>query len=345
MHFLYGEKMIRIGLIGAGRIAQIHAANIAVHPHSELVAIGDVVASAAEALATQYNAMSKNIDDIFADKSIDAVLIASPTHTHCDFIENAVAVGKNVFCEKPIDLNLERAVACQQFVAKTSCAVMVAFNRRFDPQFVALKKAVSKGEIGHVELLSITSFDPEPPPLSYIQSSGGLFRDMTIHDFDMAHHMMADLPVSIFATGTSIVNPEIAKAGDIDTAVITLTYHDGRIAVIKNSRRAAYGYDQRIEILGSEGLLQANNVLENTLVKSTTAGTIGAKPTYFFLERYMAAYKAEWAAFMDSLMMKTPLPITIEDGIIALALSEAATQSMQQGKSINLATILPSYFA
>jgi myo-inositol 2-dehydrogenase/D-chiro-inositol 1-dehydrogenase len=217
---------------------------------------------------------------------------------------------------------------------------MIGFNRRFDPNFAALKAALDKGEIGKAELLSITSFDPAPPPVAYIKVSGGLFRDMMIHDFDMANFLMGAAPVTVSAVGTSIVDPAIGQAGDVDTAVVTLTYADGRIAVIKNSRRAVYGYDQRVELLGSTGLLQAQNMLENTVVKSTTAGVTSAKPTYFFLERYMPAYAAEWAAFVTAVNSGSALPVTLADGVAALAMAEAATLSVKTGHPVALASVL-----
>jgi myo-inositol 2-dehydrogenase/D-chiro-inositol 1-dehydrogenase len=275
-----------------------------------------------------------------ADPSIDAVLIATSTDTHSDLIERATAAGKAVLCEKPVDLSLARAQVCQKAVAQNGRPVMIGFNRRFDPNFSALKAALDKGEIGKPELLSITSFDPAPPPVAYIKVSGGLFRDMMIHDFDMANFLLGAAPVSVSAVGSSIVDPAIGQAGDVDTAVVTLTYADGRIAVIKNSRRAVYGYDQRVELLGSEGLLQAQNMLENTVVKSTTAGVTGAKPTYFFLERYMPAYRAEWAAFVLAVNSGSTLPVTLDDGVAALAMAEAATQSAQTGVPVTLASVL-----
>ena len=225
-------------------------------------------------------------------------------------------------------------------MAATGRSVMIGFNRRFDPNFSTLKKAVDVGEIGKTELLSITSFDPAPPPVAYIKVSGGLFRDMMIHDFDMANFIMGAAPATVTAVGSSIVDPEIGGAGDVDTAVVTLTYADGRIAVIKNSRRAVYGYDQRVEVLGSEGLLQAQNMLENTVVKSTTQGVTGAKPTYFFLERYMPAYAAEWAAFVEAVNGGKALPVTLDDGVAALAMAEAATLSVRTGAPVSLATVL-----
>jgi myo-inositol 2-dehydrogenase/D-chiro-inositol 1-dehydrogenase len=225
-------------------------------------------------------------------------------------------------------------------VAATGKPVMIGFNRRFDPNFAALKAAADRGEIGKTELLSITSFDPAPPPVAYIKVSGGLFRDMMIHDFDMANFIMGAAPVSISAVGTSLVDPEIGAAGDVDTAVVTLSYADGRISVIKNSRRAVYGYDQRLELLGSEGLLQAQNVLENTVIKSNASGVTSAKPTYFFLERYMPAYAAEWAAFVNAVNTGSDLPVTLDDGVAALAMAEAATQSAKNGSPVKLAEVL-----
>ena len=331
--------MLKIGLLGAGRIAGVHAAAISQNPQSKLVAISDFYPEVADKLARQFDAVMRTNEDIIADPEIDAVLIATPTATHSDLIEAATAAGKAVLCEKPVDLSLERARACLHNSAPSGVPVMVGFNRRFDPNFAALKASLEAGDIGKAELLSITSFDPAPPPVSYIKTSGGLFRDMMIHDFDMANFIMGEAPISVMATASCVVDPEIGAAGDVDTAVVTLSYADGRIAVIKNSRRAAYGYDQRVELLGAQGLLQAQNMLENTVVKSTDKGVTGAKPTYFFLERYMAAYAAEWASFVDAVTNGTALPVTLSDGIDALAMAEAATRSAQSAMPVTLAEI------
>jgi myo-inositol 2-dehydrogenase / D-chiro-inositol 1-dehydrogenase len=199
---------------------------------------------------------------------------------------------------------------------------------------------LDKGEIGKSELLSITSFDPAPPPISYVKVSGGLFRDMMIHDFDLACWIMGATPDRVTAVGVSIVDPEIGRAGDVDTAVATLHYGDGSIAVIKNSRRASYGYDQRVEILGSEGLLSAGNVLENTLAKATSSGVVSAKPEFFFLERYMRAYEAEWSAFVAAVANKSAVPVTLADGVNALAVAEAATRSAKARSTVELASVL-----
>ena len=331
--------MLNIGLLGAGRIGQLHASTIAGHKDSQLVAVSDIHQPAAEAVAQQFAATAASSEEIIAAPDIDAVLIATSTDTHSDLIEAATAAGKAVLCEKPVDLSLERARQCQKRAAQSGQPVMIGFNRRFDPNFSAVKAALQAGEIGKAELLSVTSFDPAPPPVSYVKVSGGLFRDMMIHDFDMTNFIMGDVPVTVHATGSCMVDPEIGAAGDIDTAAVILTYEDGKIAVIKNSRRAVYGYDQRVELLGSDGLLQAQNMLENTVVKSTEQGVIGAKPTYFFLERYMPAYIAEWACFVDAVLNKTAMPVTLDDGVAALAMAEAATRSAAEHRPVSLAEI------
>ena len=331
--------MLKVGLLGAGRIAGVHATAITSHPQSELTAVSDFYPEAAEKLAAQYGAVARSTDEIIADPEIEAVLIATSTDTHSDLMEAATRAGKAVLCEKPVDLSLERARACQNVVDATGRPVMIGFNRRFDTNFGALKQALTAGEIGKAELLSITSFDPAPPPVAYIKVSGGIFRDMMIHDFDMANFVMGSAPVSITATASSIVDPEIGAAGDFDTAIVTLHYAGGELAVIKNSRRAVYGYDQRVELLGSKGLLQAQNMLENTVVKSGINGVTGAKPTYFFLERYMQAYKAEWSAFVAAITEGAALPVTLSDGVLALAMAEAATKSAKTGQPVLLADI------
>jgi myo-inositol 2-dehydrogenase/D-chiro-inositol 1-dehydrogenase len=330
--------MLSVGLLGAGRIGAVHAKAISSHPESRLVAVSDVNDQAAGKLAAAYAAEARSNEAIIGDASIDAVLIATSTNTHSDLIEAATRAGKAVLCEKPVDLSLARAQACLD--AAAGRPVMIGFNRRFDPNFAALKAAADSGEIGKSELLSITSFDPAPPPVSYIKVSGGLFRDMMIHDFDMACWIMGAMPDKVTAVGSSVVDPEIGNAGDVDTAVVTLHYSDGRIAVIRNSRRAVYGYDQRIELLGAEGLLSAGNVLENTVSKATATGVVSAKPEYFFLERYMRSYSAEWAAFVEAVTKRGALPVTLDDGVNALAVAEAATRSAKTGSTVEMASVL-----
>ena len=332
--------MIRVGLLGTGRIGRLHAKTIASHSESTLYAVSDIDSGSANELALHYGATVKSSEEIISDSNIDAILIATSTDTHAGFIEKASLAGKAILCEKPVDLSLSRAKECLKKVSAANNPIMIGFNRRFDPNFAQLKKSLDDKEIGKSELLTITSFDPAPPPVSYVKTSGGLYRDMMIHDFDLSNFIMNELPVTISAVGHSLINPEIGAVGDVDTAVVTMIYADGKIAVIKNSRRAAYGYDQRIEILGSEGLLQAENIVENSVVKSTEAGVLSAKPKYFFLERYMSAYKAEWDAFIKSIKENTTVPVTLEDGVAALAMAEAATLSQSSGKSIQLKEVL-----
>lgn len=328
--------MLNVALLGAGRIGQVHAQSIAANKDSKLVAVADVFSEAAQKLAAEHGAKALSVEEVLQDDQIDAVLIASSTDTHADLIEQAAKAGKAVLCEKPVDLALERALACREATKDHNQPIMIGFNRRFDPNFAVLKNAFEAGEIGKGELLSVTSFDPAPPPVSYVKVSGGLYRDMMIHDFDMVCWIYGSTPSKVSAFGSSIVDSAIGEAGDVDTAVVTMSWDDGRIAVIKNSRRAVYGYDQRVELLGSEGVLSAKNVMENTVEKITEAGTSTAKPQYFFLERYMQAYKTEWTDFVNALQNKTELPVTLNDGINALAMAEAATLSSQSGKVVEM---------
>jgi myo-inositol 2-dehydrogenase / D-chiro-inositol 1-dehydrogenase len=331
---------LKIGLFGAGRIGNVHAQSITMNPDSELVAVTDIMSDSAVNLAAKFGAAVMDPDAILADDSIDAILIASSTNTHVALIEAGIAAGKAVFCEKPVDLNLQRSIKCLATVAEQGRPVMMGFNRRFDPDFAALKASFDAGDIGKGELLSITSFDPAPPPVSYIEVSGGLFRDMAIHDFDMACWLFGGAPEKVTATGACLVDQEISMAGDIDTAIITLQFSDGRIATIRNSRRAVYGYDQRVELLGEAGLLSAENVLESTVVKSTAQGIASAKPEFFFLERYMRSYSAGWAEFVDAVLNGGSLPVTVQDGVNALAIAEAANESYRLGKTIDLSVVM-----
>lgn len=326
---------MKVALFGAGRIGKIHAASINTDPRSELIAVSDVATEAAAALAKEYSIAVRDADDILGDDGIDAILIASSTDTHADLVQAGIKAGKAIFCEKPIDLSLDRALEIRGKASGHAKPIMVAFNRRFDPNFAALKEALDAGEIGKGELLAVTSYDPAPPPLSYVKVSGGLFRDMMIHDFDMCCYLFG-MPQTVMAHGSCIIDPQIGVAGDVDTAVVVLNYADGRIATIRNSRRASYGYDQRVEVLGSEGMLAADNETENTIRKSTTVGVTSAKPVYFFLERYAHSYSNEWSAFVDAVLNEKPVPATVQDGVNALALAEAANRSLHQGLPVEI---------
>ena len=328
---------MRIGLLGAGRIGQIHARSAALHKSATLVAVTDVDVKAAAAIAAETGAtVAKSIPDILSDKSIDAVLICTPTDTHADLTEAAAKAGKAIFCEKPVDLSAERVRACLKVVADTKAKLMIGFNRRFDPSFASLQKRLAAGEVGKPEIVTILSRDPGPPPVSYITRSGGLFRDMMIHDLDMARFLLGEEPVEVSAMAACLVDPAIGQAGDIDTAVVTLKTASGRLAQISNSRRATYGYDQRIEVHGSGGLLRAHNQHATTVEKATGDGFASDPALHFFLERYAIAYRIEMDAFVTGVLEGKPLNPTGEDGLKALVLADAATESAKSGKSMRV---------
>lgn len=328
--------MINVALIGAGRIGQVHSANIVAHPESRLVAIVDAFPEAALSLSEKTGAPVKTLEEVMADKSIDAVVIGSATDTHADFIELAARSGKAIFCEKPVDLSLERVQACLKVVEECQVPLLVGFNRRFDPNFAAVRNRYQQGQIGKAESLLIVSRDPAQPPVSYVQRSGGLFRDMTIHDFDMACYLMDEPVVAVTARGSSVVDPAIGEAGDIDTAVVTLEFASGALGTIVNTRRSGYGYDQRIELLGSEGMLKAENQIENTVVLSNGQGTSVANPQYFFLERYSAAYRAEWQHFIEVVSGRAQCLSGAREGEQALRLADAAVESYTSGQTVRL---------
>lgn len=328
--------MLRFGLLGAGRIGQIHGRNAAASPKSMLVAIADPFPKAAQSLAAATGAEVRDIDAIFTSNDIDAIMICTPTTTHADFIERAARAGKAIFCEKPVDLDAARVVRTLKIVEETGAKLMVGFNRRFDANFGALKARIDDGVVGNVELVTILSRDPGAPQISYIATSGGLFRDMMIHDLDMARFLLGEEPVEVHAVASSIVDPEIGKAGDVDTAAVLLKTASGKICQISCSRRATYGYDQRIEVHGSKGLLTAGNVLETT-VKFASKSGISADPVQnFFLERYDVAYRNELNAFIDMVVNKTTPNPSGFDGLQALLLADAAQKSHDTGLPVHL---------
>jgi myo-inositol 2-dehydrogenase / D-chiro-inositol 1-dehydrogenase len=328
--------MLDIAVLGAGRIGQIHAANIAAHPDATLVGIADTDATAAGRLATTLGARTLSIDEAMR---ADAVLIASPTPTHADYVEQAATAGRAVFCEKPIDLSVGRVRACLATVRRTGTVLMVGFNRRFDTHFASLKHRLDAGEAGTLELLTIISRDPSPPPPAYIATSGGLFRDMMIHDFDMARFLLGEEPMEVSAAASCLVDPAIGAAGDVDTALVMLRTASGRLCQISNSRRATYGYDQRIEAHGSGGLLRAGNVVATTVERATAAGFQSDPVLPFFLERYAAAYRAELAAFVKAARGEGPVRPNGEDGLRALLLADAAVKAAKTGRTVRLEEI------
>jgi myo-inositol 2-dehydrogenase/D-chiro-inositol 1-dehydrogenase len=328
--------MLEIAVLGAGRIGRIHAGNIAARTDARLAGIADTVADAAMRLADTLGTRALTIEDAM---HADAVLIASPTPTHADYIERAAAHRRPVFCEKPIDLSADRVRACLAAARAAGVPLMVGFNRRFDPHFAALKARLDGGEIGALELLTIISRDPSPPPIAYVESSGGLFRDMMIHDLDMARFLLGEEPVEVTAAASCLVDPAIGAAGDVDTAVVTLRTASGRLCQISNSRRASYGYDQRIEAHGATGLLRAGNVLPTTVELADAAGFRTDPVLPFFLERYAAAYRAELGAFVASIIEGAPAHPDGEDGLRALLLADAALEASRTGRAVRAAEV------
>jgi len=330
--------MTRIGILGCGRIGQVHARSIKALDGATVAAVADAMPEAAQALAADTGADVRSAEAILGSDDIDAVVIGTPTDTHFELIHGAARAGKAIFCEKPIDMSVENIRACMKVVGEANVPFLTGFNRRFDPNFASLQAQLRAGAVGDIELLIITSRDPSPPPVSYIERSGGLFRDMMIHDFDMARFLMGEEFVRLHAVGSSLVDPEIGKVGDVDTAAVVLTTESGRICQISNSRRAAYGYDQRVEVHGQKGMLRAENQLESTVEIATDSGFTRPPAQHFFLERYEAAYLAEMRTFVEMVANGTPASPGIGDGLQAQILADAATQSRETGMPVDLLT-------
>ena len=320
-----------IVLIGAGRIGRIHARNAALNPRLRLAGIVDPVDAAAQALATEWNTAVTTLDQALADPAVAGVVIASSTDTHLEYSLRAAAAGKAVFCEKPIDQDLARARSAARELS--AARLLLAFNRRFDPNFQALKARLDGGSVGSLETLQITSNDPSPPPPAYVAISGGLFKDMAIHDFDMARWLLGEEPVAVFASGSCLVDPEIGRLGDVDTARTLLRTASGKLCVISNSRRSGFGYDQRIEAYASAGMVRADNVTESTVQVWGEGGAAADRFQNFFLDRYAEAYRREMEHFADILDGASP-SVGYADGVAALALAEAAAESVRTGKVI-----------
>ncbi|MCR9194660.1 MAG: inositol 2-dehydrogenase [Hyphomonas sp.] len=325
--------MHNIALIGAGRIGQIHAQNVFLNSRLHLKSVVDPYEPAASQIADRWGAEVSTISAALADSEIDGVVIASATQTHLEYMIAAANAGKAIFCEKPVDLDLARALTAEQQLS--SANVLIGFNRRFDPNFMALKSGLDNSRIGNLETVQITSNDPAPPPAEYIAGSGGLFKDMAIHDFDMSRWLIEEDAIEVYATGSCLTDPAIAEAGDIDTARVILRYPSGRICVIANSRRSGFGYDQRIEAFGSSGLLHVDNVRENHLRWASPEGEQISSVQDFFLDRYREAYIIEMDHFADVLSGERPR-ITYTDGVAALKLAEAAGRSLQAGTPIKM---------
>ncbi len=333
---------IKVAVAGLGRIGKIHLNNLCRNfPEIEVIAVMDVI-DESKAIADEFNVPTfvKDFDSLLAVPGLDAVVICSPTDTHADFVVKAAEAGKQIFCEKPLDLSLERVKEVLKIVEETGVKLMLGFNRRFDPEFKKIRQLVLNDAVGDPQIVKITSRDPGPPPVEYIKVSGGMFLDMTIHDFDMARYISGKEVKEVYAKATVKVDPEIGKAGDVDTAVITLTFEDDTMAVIDNCRKAVYGYDQRLEVFGSKGMAQAENNFPNNHKIYTEAGVSSDLPLHFFLERYDASYNQEIREFIDALVNDNDMPVDGTDGLMSIAIGLAAKKSVEEGRPVTLDEIL-----
>ncbi|MBU2701771.1 myo-inositol 2-dehydrogenase/D-chiro-inositol 1-dehydrogenase [Sporomusaceae bacterium BoRhaA] len=335
--------MVKIGIIGAGRIGKVHAESISKYvKDAKVKAIADPFLNEeterwAKTLGIQH--VYKDYHDILQDSDIAAVLICSSTDTHSSISLEAVKAGKHIFCEKPIDHDVEKIKSVMEAVKRSKVKYQVGFNRRFDHNFRAAQEAVLNGKIGTQHVIKITSRDPEAPPVSYVKVSGGIFLDMTIHDFDMVRYLSGSEVEEVYAIGSALVDPAIGEAGDIDTAIITMKLANGAMAVIDNCRRATYGYDQRAEVFGSKGSVAVTNDTASTATLSTEDGVVAEKPLYFFLERYMQAYANEIAAFVEAIVKDVPVPVNVVDGLEPVLIGLAAKKSLAENKPVKLAEI------
>jgi myo-inositol 2-dehydrogenase / D-chiro-inositol 1-dehydrogenase len=335
-------KSINLGVIGAGRIGKIHAENLATRiDGARLAGVADVNLAAAQEVAGRFHVPLATADyrQLLDAPDIQAIAICSATGTHAQIIQEAAARGKHIFCEKPIDLDLKRIQQALDAVTKAGVKFQVGFNRRFDPGFARARELVVAGKIGAPHLVRITSRDPAPPPLSYVKVSGGIFLDMTIHDFDMVRFLSGSEAVEVFAIGDALVDPEIGRAGDVDTCVVTLRLKNGALATIDNSRRAVYGYDQRVEVFGSAGMVAVSNRTPDNHVYLNAESVSSAKPQYFFLERYQEAFVAELRQFVDCIRKDTSPSVSGLDGLLAVVLGLAAKKSLQENRPVKVSEV------
>jgi myo-inositol 2-dehydrogenase / D-chiro-inositol 1-dehydrogenase len=333
--------MVNVGVIGAGRIGKVHVNTLATRiAAARVLAVADISLEAAQSLADQYGATRATDDyhEIIHRPDIQAVLICSSTDTHSQIITEAAQAGKHIFCEKPIDFDLDRIDAALQAVVRAGVQLQIGFNRRFDPNHRRIKQAIENGEIGTPNLLHIVSRDPGPPPLSYVKVSGGIFLDMTIHDFDMARFLFGDVE-EVYAAGGVMVDPAIGEAGDLDTAVITLKFTNGAIGMIENSRRAVYGYDQRVEAFGSSGSASSQNIHPNAVTISDERGVRRDLPLNFFMDRYTESFVVELEAFIKAIAEEKPVPVTGADGRAPVVIALAARKSYQENRPVRLSEI------
>ena len=332
-------QVLNIGLIGAGRIGKVHAESIATRiPGARLAGVADINLAAARSLASQWNAPRATADyrELLEDRSLGAVAICSATDTHAQIICEAAAAGKHIFCEKPIHFDLARISQTLTAVEKAGVKFQVGFNRRFDPGFAKARELVAAGKVGALHVVRITSRDPAPPPLEYVRVSGGIFLDMTIHDFDMVRFLSGSEAEEVYTMGATLVDPEIGRAGDVDTCIVTMRLRNGALATIDNSRKAVYGYDQRVEVFGSAGMVVVTNRTPETHVHFAADGVHSSTPFYFFLERYLDAYVAEMREFVRCIETGSAPPVTGRDGLAPVVMGLAATKSLKEGRPVKL---------
>ncbi len=336
-------KKIKLGIIGAGRIGKVHVATLVQNvAEAEVVGIADTDLDSAKELADMYGVgfVTSDYSQIIQKPEVEAVIICSPTDTHIQYIIEAAQAGKHIFCEKPIDLSLEKIQNALEVVEECDVKLMVGFNRRFDPNFQKVKLMVEEGSIGEPHILKITSRDPAPPPAKYSAVSGGMFLDMTIHDFDMARYIVGSEVVEVYTRAAVLVDQELGEMGDVDTAIITLTFENGALGVIDNSRKAVYGYDQRLEIFGSEGMVNVDNNFPENHRYYTSEGIHRSLPLNFFMERYTVAYANEMKAFCNLLNSSQNNEVSGKDGMIAVAIALAAKKSLQENRPVRMEEVL-----
>jgi myo-inositol 2-dehydrogenase / D-chiro-inositol 1-dehydrogenase len=332
---------LRVGVIGVGRIGRLHAELLARQvPGAALAMVHDAFAEAAEGVGDELGVpVAGNVEELLASPDVDAVAICASTETHAHLLIAAARAGKPAFCEKPISLDLPEVDRALAAIAEAGIPVQIGFNRRFDPAHESVARAVAEGTIGDVHLVRISSRDPAPPPMEYVRGSGGIFLDMTIHDFDMARYVAGSEVIEVFARGAVRVNPAFADADDVDTAVVTLTHENGCLTVIDNSRETAYGYDQRVEAFGALGMAASENPLAHTGIVRTASGTTAPALPDFFLDRYVPSYVREWEAFVDAVRDGDTPPVTVADGRAPLVIGLAAWRSLREGRPVQVAEV------
>ncbi len=330
---------MKLGLIGAGRIGKLHAELLTYHiPQAEIKTVAEIYIDDVKAWASHLRILNLTTDynDILNDAEIEAVLICSSTDTHAQLIIEAAKAGKHIFCEKPIDFNIEKIKQALNSVKAAGVKMQIGFNRRFDHNFKKIREVVESGKIGDIHIVKITSRDPAPPPIEYLKVSGGIFLDMAIHDFDMARYLSTSEVDTVYAQGAVLIDPAIGELGDVDTAITTLTFKNGALGVIDNSRQAVYGYDQRVEVFGSKGCVDVKNDFPNSAILSTADGVTREKPHHFFLERYKTSYIEELKAFTEAVARDEETPVTGNDGLQPVLIGVAALKSLTEKKPVKI---------